>query len=119
VLALSLGNWSLDVVCLITSFALLNEPVPWKGVLFAYAAAQVAGSLAPVPGGIGFVEGGMLGAFALTGTPPGTAFVPIIVYRLITCWGVAGIGSIAIYAMTRRDPKLADLKGKAAELSRR
>jgi uncharacterized membrane protein YbhN (UPF0104 family) len=118
VLALSVGNWSLDVVCLGAAFAILNEPVPWRAVLFAYAAAQVAGSLAPVPGGIGFVEGGMLGAFALTGIHPGEAFVPIVVYRLITCWGVAGVGSLALLLMARKNPKRAHLKGKAATLSR-
>ena len=73
VFALSFGNWGLDVLCLIAAFGGLGLPVPWRSVLFAYAAAQVAGSLAPLPGGIGFVEGGMIGALALTGTPPADA----------------------------------------------
>ena len=75
VLLLSVGNWGLDVACLIAAFPLLNLPVPWRTVLFAYAFAQIAGSLAPVPGGIGFVEGGMVGAFALAGTPVGGALL--------------------------------------------
>lgn len=118
VFALSLGNWGLDVVCLIASFALLDLPVPWRAVLFAYAAAQVAGSLAPVPGGIGFVEGGMIGAFALAGTPAGSAVVATIVYRVITCWAVAGVGSLTLMVVSRRQARRVELHGEAAALER-
>lgn len=114
VFALSLGNWGMDVVCLVAAFALLGLPVPWRDVLFAYAAAQVAGSLAPVPGGIGFVEGGMIGAFALAGTPATAAVVATVVYRVITCFGMAGVGSIVLLVVTHRDPYPARLGGEAA-----
>jgi len=119
VFGLSLGNWGMDVLCLVAAFAGLGLPVPWRAVLFAYATAQVAGSLAPVPGGIGFVEGGMIGAFALTGTPAADAAVATIVYRLITTFGVAGIGSITLVAITHREPREAELYGPAAELATR
>jgi uncharacterized protein (TIRG00374 family) len=118
IFALSLGNWALDVVCLGAAFAVLNVNVPWRAVLFAYATAQVAGSLAPVPGGIGFVEGGMIGAFALAGTSAGAAFIPIIVYRLITSWGVAGVGSLALLLVHHREASPAELHGEAASLAK-
>ncbi len=118
VFALSLGNWGMDVLCLVAAFAGLGLPVPWRAVLFAYATAQVAGSLAPVPGGIGFVEGGMIGAFALTGTPAAAAAVATIVYRLITTFGVAGVGSVTLLAITHREPQEAELHGQAAALDR-
>jgi uncharacterized protein (TIRG00374 family) len=102
VLALSIGNWGLDVVCLSAAFPLLGLQVPWRTVLFAYAIAQIAGSLAPVPGGIGFVEGGMVGAFALAGTPVGDAFLATIVYRLITSFGIAGVGSLMLLYLSRQ-----------------
>jgi hypothetical protein len=86
-------------------------------VLFAYAAAQIAGSLAPVPGGIGFVEGGMIGAFALAGTPTGNAVVAVVIYRLITSWGVAGVGSLALVMVNHRAPEEARLHGDAATLA--
>ncbi len=63
--------------------------------------AQVAGSVAPVPAGIGFVEGGLVGAFALAGTPIGPAILATIVYRLITSVGVALVGSAALVYLTR------------------
>jgi hypothetical protein len=102
VLLLSVGNWGLDVACLIAAFPLLNLPVPWRTVLFAYALAQIAGSLAPVPGGIGFVEGGMVGAFALAGTPVGNALLATILYRLITSVGMAGLGSLMLWHLSRK-----------------
>jgi putative heme transporter len=102
VFALSLANWAMDILCLLASFALLGLPIPWSAVVFAYATAQVAGSLAPVPGGIGFVEGGMVGAFALAGTPVGNALVATIVYRVITCWAVAALGSLMLVVITHR-----------------
>jgi uncharacterized protein (TIRG00374 family) len=102
VLVLSVGNWGLDVGCLIAAFPLLNLPIPWRTVLFAYAFAQIAGSLAPVPGGIGFVEGGMVGAFALAGTPVGDALLATILYRLITTIGVAGVGSVMLLHLSRK-----------------
>jgi len=109
VLALSLANWSLDVVVLIGSFGLLGLSVPWRAVLFAYATAQVAGSLAPLPGGIGFVEGGMIGAFALAGARVGDAVAATVVYRAVTCWIVAAVGSVLLVIISRRHPPPAAL----------
>jgi putative heme transporter len=115
--AFSLGNWLMDVVVLISAFLTLGLPVPWRGLLFAYTLAQVAGSLTPLPGGIGVVEGGMVGAFAVTGTPVGSAFLATIIYRAITSWSVAAVGSIVLIVISRRDPgERASLDGAAARL---
>ncbi len=109
VLGLSLANWSMDVFCLMASFEVLGRPIPWHAVLFAYAVAQVAGSLAPVPGGIGFVEGGMVGAFALVGSPAGDALAATVVYRAITCWAVAAVGSVMLVVVERRAAPCAEV----------
>jgi putative heme transporter len=109
VLALSLANWGLDVVVLVTAFGLLGLGIPWRSVLFAYATAQVAGSLAPVPGGIGFVEGGMIGAFALAGTNVGDAVAATVVYRAVTCWLMAAVGTTTMVIISRRRATPAEL----------
>ena len=44
------------------------------------------GSLLPLPGGIGGVEGGLIGAFAAFGVPAGTALVGVLAYRAISFW---------------------------------
>jgi len=119
VYALSIANWVLDVVVLAAGFAVLALPVPWRALLFAYAAAQVAGAIAPLPGGIGFVEGGMIGALTLAGTPAGDAVVATVIYRLITTLGLAGIGSLALVFVHRREARQAELTGPAAEIAAR
>lgn len=116
---LSIANWVFDVTVLAAGFAILALPVPWRALLFAYAAAQVAGALAPVPGGIGFVEGGMIGALTLAGTPAGDAVVATVIYRLITTLGMAGIGSLALVFVHRREANQAELTGTAAEMAGR
>jgi uncharacterized membrane protein YbhN (UPF0104 family) len=68
-----------------------------------------------VPGGIGFVEGGMVGAFALAGTPVGGAFLATILYRLITSVGMAGLGSLMLWHLSRKkSPTQAVLTPQAA-----
>ncbi|HVC13763.1 MAG TPA: lysylphosphatidylglycerol synthase transmembrane domain-containing protein [Acidimicrobiales bacterium] len=119
VYGLSIVNWVLDVTVLAIGFSVVDLPVPWRALLFAYTAAQVAGSLAPVPGGIGFVEGGMIGALTLAGTPTGDAVVATVVYRLVTTVGMAGIGGLALVVVHRRTPTPARLTGMAADLANR
>ena len=93
--------------------------MPWRAVLFAYAAAQVAGSLAPVPGGVGFVEGGMIGAFALAGSGLSSAILATIVYRAITCWLVAAVGSLMLAVLSRRSVgSPASFDGDTAQLTK-
>jgi uncharacterized protein (TIRG00374 family) len=114
VLGLSLANWALDVFVLVAAFGLLGLPIPWRAVLFAYAAAQVAGSLAPLPGGVGFVEGGMIGAFALAGSGVGDAIAATVIYRAITWWLVAAVGTGTLVLVSRRDPRPAELESAVA-----
>ena len=82
-----------DTGVLAACFGLAGLPVPWRGLLFAYAAGQLAGRLVPLPGGIGGVEGGMLGALTLTGTPPAAAAAAVIVYRVAGYWAVGAAGT--------------------------
>ncbi|MGH9057399.1 MAG: lysylphosphatidylglycerol synthase transmembrane domain-containing protein [Acidimicrobiales bacterium] len=99
-------NWLADALCLVAAFGLVGKPIPWGGVLFAFAAAQVAGSVSPLPAGIGVVEGGLVGALSLTGVPVGTALVATVVYRVISYWAMAGIGSAMAVVMSRRSVRM-------------
>ncbi len=99
------GNWLADVVCLILAFVLLGQPVPWQGLLFAYSASQVAGGIVPLPGGLGAVEGSMVGALDLLGIPLGRALAAALLYRVITYWGVAAVGGAEVLAFSRRPPE--------------
>ena len=57
------------------------------------------GGLLPPPGGIGGVEGAMIGSFAAFGVPAGQAVIVVLAYRAISFWlptlpGVAGYLSL-------------------------
>ena len=84
------------------STGLAGLPVPWRGLLFAYAAGQLAGRLVPLPGGLGGVEGGVLGALTLTGTPPAAAAAAVIIYRVAGYWAVGAAGTAAAATLGRR-----------------
>jgi uncharacterized membrane protein YbhN (UPF0104 family) len=85
-------------------FGLAGLPVPWRGLLFAYAAGQLAGRLVPLPGGLGGMEGGVLGALTFTGTAPAAAAAAVLIYRVAGYWAVGAAGTAVAAALTRRRP---------------
>ena len=91
-----------DAGVLTACFGLAGLPVPWRGLLFAYAAGQLAGRLVPLPGGLGGVEGGMLGALALAGTPPAAAAAAVLVYRVAGYWAIGATGTAVAASLARR-----------------
>jgi len=91
-----------DAGVLAACFGLAGLPVPWRGLLLACAAGQLAGRLVPLPGGLGGLEGGLLGALTLTGTPPSAAVAAVIVYRVAGYWAVGATGTGVAAALARR-----------------
>ena len=89
---------------LAAAFETAGTPVPWRGLLLACAAGQLGARLVPLPGGLGGVEGGVLGALALTGTRPATALTAVIVYRVAGYWAPGAAGAITAAVLTRRHP---------------
>jgi hypothetical protein len=50
------------------------------------------------------MEGGVLGALALTGTHPATALTAVIVYRIAGYWAPGAAGAVAAALLTHRHP---------------
>ena len=100
--ALSLANWLLDVAVLVVAIHATGAAVPWHGVLLAYGAGIVAGSLWPAPGGVGAVEAGMAAALVAAGMAAGPALAAVLVYRLVSFWMLLGIGWATMGLLTRR-----------------
>ena len=70
-----------DVAMLGVCFKAFGNDVPPAGVLLvAYLVGQL-GSLIPIPGGIGGVDGGLIGTLILYGVDPADAAVAVIAYR--------------------------------------
>ena len=101
VLAASVLGVLAEAALLAAAFQVAGMPVPWRGLLLACAAGQLGGRLVPLPGGLGGMEGGLLGALALTGIHPATAAAAVIVYRVAGYWAPGAAGAITAGALTR------------------
>jgi uncharacterized protein (TIRG00374 family) len=99
----AIGYWGFDVAVLGLSLRAFGAVVSPAVIVMAYFLGTV-GSLLPLPGGIGGVEGGMIGALAAFGTPGGQAVVGVLAYRAISFWlpTLPGIGGyLALRATVR------------------
>jgi uncharacterized membrane protein YbhN (UPF0104 family) len=105
VFVFSLCNWLLDVACLVLVIRATGSPVPWHGLLLAYGAGIVAGSIWPAPGGIGAVEAAMATGLVAAGMQAGIALTAVLVYRLLSFWLLLGIGWVVMAVLARhREP---------------
>ena len=90
----AVAYWGFDIAVLGLSFRAFGQVVPVTVLVMGYFLGTL-GSLLPLPGGIGGIEGGMIGAFAAFGVPGGRAVVGVLAYRAISFWlptipGIAG-----------------------------
>jgi putative heme transporter len=84
--ALALANWLLDCACLALAFLAVGASVPWKGLLLAYGAGQLAANLPITPGGLGVVEGSLTIALVAFGGAAPTTVVAVLLYRILNFW---------------------------------
>ncbi|MGH3394770.1 MAG: lysylphosphatidylglycerol synthase transmembrane domain-containing protein [Streptosporangiaceae bacterium] len=87
-----LGYWTLDCSCLAVSFLAVGAGVPWKGLLLAYGAGQLASSLPITPGGLGVVEGSLTIALVAFGGSASSTVAAVLLYRLISFWLTLPLG---------------------------
>ena len=87
--------WVCDCAALVAAFGGVGAPVPWRGLLLAYGAGQLAANLPITPGGLGVVEGSLTVALVAFGGAETTAVAAVLLYRIISFWGplVVGWGS--------------------------
>lgn len=96
--------WGFDIAVLGVSFHAFGRVIPLAVLIVGYFLGTL-GSLLPLPGGIGGVEGGMIGAFVAFGVPASTALISVLAYRAISFWlptlpGIAGY--LALRSTVRR-----------------
>jgi uncharacterized membrane protein YbhN (UPF0104 family) len=105
----ALAYWGFDIAVLGVSFHAFGSVVPVAVVVMGYFLGTL-GSLLPLPGGVGGVEGGMIGAFAAFGVPAGRAVVAVLAYRAISFWlpTLPGIGGYLSLRSTVRAWRLTD-----------
>jgi len=96
------GYMLLDVAVLAACFAAFDIELPPFGVLLvAYIVGQLGGLL-PVPGGLGGVDGGLIGALVIYGVDAADAAVAVIAYRGVLLAVPAALGFPALAVLRRR-----------------
>jgi uncharacterized protein (TIRG00374 family) len=79
-------------------------------VLMGYLIGQLGGLL-PIPGGLGGIDGGLLGALVVYGLPVAATAAAILAYRVILFWLPLVLGAAAFVSLRRglQDPERPDL----------
>jgi uncharacterized protein (TIRG00374 family) len=90
--ALGASNWIADCACLTLSFVAVGVGVPWRGLLLAYGAAQLATMLPITPGGLGVVEGSLTIALVTFGGGQDSTVAAVLLYRILSFWVVLPVG---------------------------
>jgi uncharacterized protein (TIRG00374 family) len=98
------ANWLLDCSCLAMAFLAVGVAVPWKGLLLASGAGQLAANLPITPGGLGVVEGSLTIAIVAYGGAESSTVVAVLLYRVVSFWLAlpCGWGTWAWLAWTGR-----------------
>lgn len=77
--------WGCQIAVLWAAFKAFGESPPIAVIVMAFFVGML-GNLLPLPGGIGGVDGGMIGAFAAFNVDTRLAIVAVLVYRGFTFW---------------------------------
>jgi uncharacterized membrane protein YbhN (UPF0104 family) len=81
----AVAYWAFDLAALWAALHAFGVTPPLGVVVMSYFVGMLANVL-PLPGGIGGVEGGMVGCLAAFGIDPGIAAVAVLSYRAISFW---------------------------------
>jgi hypothetical protein len=92
-----------DIAVLWTTFGATGPLPPVAPLMVAYLVGYLPNVL-PIPGGIGVLDAGLVGALALYGSPVSHAAAAVLVYHAIAFW-VPTLGGLLAYARLR--PRLA------------
>jgi uncharacterized protein (TIRG00374 family) len=93
--------WAFDIATLWACFHAFGGHPRTAVVVMAYFVGML-GNVLPIPGGIGGVDGGMIGAFAAFGVPIDTAVVAVLAYRGFSFWLPTLPGAIAYFQLRRQ-----------------
>ena len=96
----SFAFWGFNIAVLWASFHAFGEAPPWAVIVMAYFVGML-GNLLPLPGGVGGVDGGMIGAFAAFGVDFGLATVAVLTYRGFAFWLPTIPGAIAYFQLRK------------------
>ena len=92
--------WGFDIAVLWACFHAFGASPPKAVIVMAYFVGMFGNTL-PLPGGIGGVDGGMIGAFSALGVNVEVSVVAVLAYRVFSFWLPTLPGAVA-YLQLRR-----------------
>ncbi len=116
VIAGAIGYWAFDNAVLWATFHAFGHTPDLSIVLMGYLIGQMGGLL-PLPGGIGGIDGGLIGTLIVYGTPAPETAAAVLAYRVILFWLPLLAGAVAFFKLRRdmpRDRELATCEARAA-----
>ncbi len=80
------GNWVFDYLTLVAALYAVGADPRLSIVLLAYAGAAVLAMIPITPGGLGFVEAGLIPLLVLSGISAQNALLAALAYRVFSLW---------------------------------
>jgi hypothetical protein len=108
------GNTGFDYLALLCALRAVGAAPRPSLVVLAYAAAELLALIPFTPGGIGFVEAGLVGTLTLAGVPAHDALTATLLYRLVAYWLPLPAGGIAYVLFRRRYGGLRNSRAQSA-----
>jgi uncharacterized protein (TIRG00374 family) len=100
VLVGSIGYWAWDNAVLWAAFHAFGYSPPLTVILMGYLIGQLGGLL-PLPGGLGGIDGGLIGTLIVYGTPAAVTAAAVLLYRVILFWLPLAAGAAAFISLRR------------------
>jgi uncharacterized protein (TIRG00374 family) len=96
----AVGWWAFDIAVLWACFHAFGSAPPQAVIVMAYFVGML-GNVLPLPGGIGGVDGGMIGAFTAFGVDVELSIVAVLAYRAFSFWIPTLPGAVAYFQLRR------------------
>lgn len=100
----AVANTGFDYLALLCALRAVGAAPRPSLVLLAYTSADLLALMPFTPGGLGFVEAGLVGTLTLAGVPVTDALAATLLYRLVSYWLPLPAGGVAYLLFRRRYP---------------
>jgi uncharacterized membrane protein YbhN (UPF0104 family) len=99
----SIGYLVFDIAVLWACLRAVGASVPLLALVVGYQVGYLA-NLVPIPGAIGVLEGGLLGALVLYGLPAEPAAAAVVMYHAIALWVPTTAGTVSFVRLRKTVP---------------
>jgi uncharacterized protein (TIRG00374 family) len=96
----AIGYWAFDNAVIWATFHAFGTTIPLTVLLMGYLIGQLGGLL-PIPGGVGGIDGGLIGTLIVYGAPAAATAAAVLAYRVILFWLPLIVGGLAFLSLRK------------------